>query len=293
MEASLVKGINILPAKHLLQAVNHLANKEIISPLSSNIDNYFSKNIDYDIDLNEVKGQENVKRALEIAAAGAHNLIMIGPPGSGKTMLAQRLPTILPTMTIEESLQVTKVYSIAGLLPDSTPLVTNRPFRAPHHTISSISLVGGGRIPKPGEISLAHLGVLFLDELPEFQKNALEVLRQPLEEKKVTISRVSATLSYPANFMLIASMNPCPCGYYGDENRECSCTDRQIHNYLNKVSGPLLDRIDIHTEVKATKYDHLKGNKKGKLCRNSEKGESSPKLEEDIRQRILFNSHQS
>lgn len=296
LEASLVKGINILPAKHLLQAVNHLANKEIISPLSSNIDNYFSKNIDYYIDLNEVKGQENVKRALEIAAAGAHNLIMIGPPGSGKTMLAQRLPTILPTMTIEESLQVTKVYSIAGLLPDSTPLVTNRPFRAPHHTISSISLVGGGRIPKPGEISLAHLGVLFLDELPEFQKNALEVLRQPLEEKKVTISRVSATLSYPANFMLIASMNPCPCGYYGDENRECSCTDRQIHNYLNKISGPLLDRIDIHTEVKATKYDHLKGNKKG---------ESSAEIRERVNQareiqlerykgkRILFNSHLS
>lgn len=296
LEASLVEGINILPAKHIVQAINHLTHQETINPLSSNIDSYFSKNLSYNIDLDEVKGQESVKRALEIAAAGAHNLIMIGPPGSGKTMLAQRLPTILPNMTTEEALQVTKIYSIAGLLADSTPLVTNRPFRAPHHTISSISLVGGGRIPKPGEISLSHLGVLFLDELPEFQKNALEVLRQPLEDKKVTISRVSATLSYPANFMLIASMNPCPCGYYGDQSRQCSCTDRQIHNYLSRISGPLLDRIDIHTEVKATKYEHLKGDKKSESSEEIRKRVNQAReiqLNRYKGKKILFNSHLS
>lgn len=294
LEASLVKGLNVLPANHLIDVIKHLTGEKSITPLVSNTDCFFQQSSQYHMDLSEVKGQENVKRALEVAAAGAHNLLMIGPPGSGKTMIAQRLPTILPNMTMEESLQVTKIYSIAGLLQHSTPLITQRPFRSPHHTISPVSLVGGGRIPKPGEISLAHLGVLFLDELPEFQKRTLEVLRQPLEEKKVTISRVNATLNYPANFMFIASMNPCPCGYYGDPDHECSCSNRQIHRYLNKISGPLLDRIDIHVEVKATKYEHLKSNARGESSEEIRKRVNkarSIQLERYKNQNILFNSH--
>lgn len=293
-EASLVKELNILPANHITKVIKHLTQEKKISPIASNIDALFKQGIHYDMDLKEVKGQENVKRALEIAAAGAHNLLMIGPPGSGKTMIAQRLPTVLPNMAMEESLQVTKIYSTAGLLPHSTPLITQRPFRSPHHTISPVSLVGGGRIPKPGEISLAHLGVLFLDELPEFKKNALEVLRQPLEEKMVTISRVSATLTYPANFMLIASMNPCPCGYYGDSAHECSCTSQQIHNYLNKISGPLLDRIDIHVEVKATQYEHLEKKSNGESSEEIRARVNKARLIQLQRYKsknILFNAH--
>ncbi|NMC56016.1 MAG: YifB family Mg chelatase-like AAA ATPase, partial [Eubacteriaceae bacterium] len=215
--------------------------------------------------------QENAKRALEVAAAGAHNMLMIGPPGSGKTMLARCFPSILPDMTKNESLEVTKIYSIAGLLRRETQLITSRPYRSPHHTISDISLTGGGRIPRPGEVSLAHLGVLFLDELPEFQKTSLESLRQPIEDKIVTISRVTATITYPSSFMLLASMNPCPCGYYGDESNKCHCTSNEIKRYLGKISGPLLDRIDIHIEVPSTSYDKLKDRAKSESSESIKK----------------------
>lgn len=204
-----------------------------------------------------MKGQENIKRALEIAAAGGHNCLLIGAPGSGKTMMARRIPSILPDLTFDESLETTKIHSVAGKIEKDTSLIVVRPFRAPHHTISSISLIGGGRIPKPGEISLAHNGVLFLDELPEFNKNTLEVLRGPLEDKIVTISRVNASLTYPCNFMFVASMNPCPCGYLGSKEKECTCSDQVISRYIGKISGPLLDRIDIQIEVTPVKYQKL------------------------------------
>lgn len=204
-----------------------------------------------------MKGQENIKRALEIAAAGGHNCLLIGAPGSGKTMMARRIPSILPDLTFDESLETTKIHSVAGKIEKDTSLIVVRPFRAPHHTISSISLIGGGRIPKPGEISLAHNGVLFLDELPEFNKNTLEVLRGPLEDKSVTISRVNASLTYPCNFMFVASMNPCPCGYLGSKEKECTCSEQAISRYIGKISGPLLDRIDIQIEVTPVKYQKL------------------------------------
>lgn len=204
-----------------------------------------------------MKGQENIKRALEIAAAGGHNCLLIGAPGSGKTMMARRIPSILPDLTFDESLETTKIHSVAGKIEKDTSLIVVRPFRAPHHTISSISLIGGGRIPKPGEISLAHNGVLFLDELPEFNKNTLEVLRGPLEDKIVTISRVNASLTYPCNFMFVASMNPCPCGYLGSKEKECTCSEQAISRYIGKISGPLLDRIDIQIEVTPVKYQKL------------------------------------
>lgn len=213
----------------------------------------------YGLDFSEVKGQENIKRALEIAAAGGHNCLLIGAPGSGKTMMARRIPSILPDLTFDEALETTKIHSVAGKLEKDTSLIMARPFRAPHHTISSISLIGGGRIPKPGEISLAHNGVLFLDELPEFNKNTLEVLRGPLEDKIVTISRVNASLTYPCNFMFVASMNPCSCGYLGSKEKECTCSDQAISRYIGKISGPLLDRIDIQIEVTQVKYQKLDG----------------------------------
>ena len=213
----------------------------------------------YEIDFAEVMGQDHVKRALEVAAAGGHNMLMIGPPGSGKTMLARRLPTILPSLTFDEAIETTKVYSVVGMLAKNQALVTRRPFRAPHHTISDAGLIGGGQIPKPGEVSLAHHGVLFLDELPEYKKHVLEVLRQPLEDRKVTISRAVSTLTYPATFMLIVAMNPCPCGYLSDPKHECRCSYPQIHRYRSRVSGPLLDRIDLHVEVPAVAYKDLKG----------------------------------
>ncbi|WP_425449203.1 YifB family Mg chelatase-like AAA ATPase [Dethiothermospora halolimnae] len=255
-ECSVVKGIDIIPVKTLYDLILYLNNEIDICPYITEVDNIFDMaNNDYE-DFKDVKGQENLKRAMEIAAAGAHNIMMIGPPGSGKTMISRRLPSILPQLTFEESLEITKIYSVAGVL-EGNSLVTKRPFRAPHHTMSSVALVGGGRIPKPGEVSLAHYGVLFLDEMPEFQKNVLEVLRQPMEDGQVTISRVNASLSYPAKFMLVASMNPCPCGYYGDPTHECSCSPANIERYLGKISGPLLDRIDIHVEVTPVKYKDL------------------------------------
>lgn len=256
-EASVVDGIEILGANNLSQVVQYLNSETEILPFSSNIEDLFKIQNDYILDFSEVRGQENIKRALEVAAAGSHNCLLIGSPGSGKTMMARRIPYILPDLSFDESLETTKIHSVAGVLPKDTPLITHRPFRAPHHTISSSSLVGGGRIPKPGEISLAHNGLLFLDELPEFNKNVLEVMRGPLEDAIVTISRVNATLTYPCNFMLVASMNPCPCGYYGSKDKTCSCTPQSIHNYISKISGPLLDRIDIQVEVSPVKYGKL------------------------------------
>ena len=257
-EAAIVDELNVYPVESLSDAAAFLNSIKEIEPESYTLGTEVeTEDTPAYLDLIDVKGQEHVKRAVEVGAAGGHNLIMIGPPGSGKTMIAKRIPSILPKLSTDESLETTKIQSIVGILPSDTPLVTNRPFRSPHHTISDAGLIGGGNIPRPGEVSLSHNGVLFLDELPEFRRNVLEVMRQPLEDGHVTISRAAASLTYPANFMLVAAMNPCPCGFFSDPNRECKCTHKQIQTYVSRISGPLLDRIDIQVEVPAVKYAEL------------------------------------
>ncbi len=256
-EAAVISGIDVFGMNTLPQVVEFLNGGEKLSPATTDIDLLYAQQSGYTEDFSEVRGQAHAKRALEIAAAGGHNVLMVGPPGSGKTMLAKRVPSILPPMGFEESLEATQVHSVFGALSSEHPLLVVRPFRSPHHTISDAGLVGGGQIPRPGEVSLAHHGVLFLDELPEFRRNVLEVLRQPLEEGKVTIARASASLTYPAQFMLIAAMNPCPCGYFTDPTRNCVCTPMAILRYRSKISGPLLDRIDLHIEVPAVPFREL------------------------------------
>ena len=295
-EASLVEGVEIIPVENLLQLFEHLNGTRIIKPAETHGLDDISEGENFSVDFSYIKGQEHIKRALEIAASGGHNVLLSGPPGTGKTLLARAVPTILPKMTKEEALEVTKIYSIAGLLPDNEPFIKVRPFRTPHHSATAPSLVGGGQFPKPGEISLAHRGVLFLDELPEFPRGILENLRQPLEDGVVTIGRAQGTLTFPAKFSLIASMNPCPCGYASDPDRDCSCSPAQIIKYQKKISGPLLDRIDLHIEVPRIKFEKLADDNLAESSRLiRERVEKARKIQQERfeNKKILTNSEMS